>query len=95
MGRDNRSVDEHGRRVTQPLRAAWRDFQQGHATLLDLSRTAEQAAESLDNANGEIRRLLAAAWADLEYAFHSTERENHPAEARRILEPILNRMGPE
>lgn len=74
LGRDDRFVDEHGRRVTQPLRETWRDFQQGQATLLDLSRTAEQAAAALDHANAEILRLLTSAWGDLEYAYYSTER---------------------
>ena len=91
---DDLYVDEHGRRVTQAFRDTWHDFQQGRATLLDLSRTAEQAAGALDHSNAELLRLLDSAWRDLEYAYHANEREAHAAEAGRILEPILALLTP-
>jgi hypothetical protein len=92
---DDPYVDEHGRRVTQAFRDTWRELQQGRATLLDLSRTAEQAAGALDHSDAELLRLLNSAWGDLEYVYHANEREDHAAEARRILEPILALMDSE
>jgi hypothetical protein len=85
-------MDDHARRVCAPLLAAWADFEQGHATLLDLSRLAEQASEALDNSSGSLPRDLGEAAAELEYAFHTSEREDHPTAGRRILRPLLDRI---
>lgn len=86
-------VDDHAERVTRPLAQAWSDFQSGQASLLDLSRRAEQAASALDNANALLIELLAAAAHDLEYAYFTSERAAHDAEARRILRPVLAIVG--
>lgn len=40
-------MDDHARRICAPLVAAWADFESGRATLLDLARLAEQAANLL------------------------------------------------
>ena len=50
---------------------AWSDFEDGRATLLDLSRVAEQASTALDNAGAHLPQLLAKAAGDLEYAYHT------------------------
>ena len=83
-------MDDHARRVCAPLKEAWVDFEAGRASLLDLSRLAEQAANALDNANAPLPGLLATAASDLEYAYYVNERENHRPEGRRILGPALS-----
>ena len=93
--RDHRRVDEHAHRVTQPVRDTWDDFQAGHASLLDLSRTAEQAAAALDHSNAELLRALGSACGDLEYAYYTNEREEHLAVGHRIMRPVLAAMAEE
>jgi hypothetical protein len=85
-------VNEHARRVCSPLLASWADFQRGQATLLDLSRLAEQASEALDNASAPLPGALRDAASDLEYAYFSTERREHVEAGRRILGPLLADM---
>ena len=82
-------MDDHARRICAPLVAAWADFESDRATLLDLARLAEQAANALDNANAPLPRLLATAASDLEYGYHANEREEHLLVGRRIMEPVL------
>ena len=87
-------MDEHARRVCAPLLATWTDFEQGRATLLDVSRLAEQASDALDNASAPLPQELREAAADLEYAHHASEREEHLSAGRRILGPLLTSMEP-
>lgn len=82
-------MDEHAKRICAPLLDAWDDFEQGRATLLVLSRLAEQASEALDNASAPLPQELRGAAADLEYAHYANEREEHPSAGRRILGPLL------
>jgi hypothetical protein len=86
-------MDEHARRVCAPLLASWDAFQQGQATLLDLSRLAEQASDALDNSNAPLPAALREAAADLEYAYHASEREEHASAGRRLLGPLLAEMS--
>lgn len=67
----------------------FRKSEQGRATLLVLSRLAEQASEALDNASAPLPQELRGAAADLEYAHYANEREEHPSAGRRILGPLL------
>jgi hypothetical protein len=83
-------VDDHARRVAQPLADAWGEFQDGRASLLDLSRRAEQAAVTLDNSAAPLKELLARAAGDLEYAHFTSLQEEHEAEGHRILRPVLD-----
>ena len=85
-------MDDHARRVCAPLRQGWADFESGRATLLDLSRLAEQASNALDNANAPLPRLLATAASDLEYASYTNERDDHLSVGQRILGPVLSEM---
>jgi len=85
-------MDEHARRLCAPLLASWADFEQGRATLLDVSRLAEQASDGLDNASAPLPRQLHEAAADLEHAYFASEREEHLSAGRRILGPLLTRM---
>ncbi|WP_181312950.1 hypothetical protein [Nocardioides campestrisoli] len=82
-------MDEHAKRVYAPLLDAWDDFEQGRATLLDLSRLTEQASEALDNASAPLPQELREAAADLEYAHYANDREEHLSAGRRILGPLL------
>lgn len=41
--------------IWAPLLASRADFEQGRATVLDVSRLAEQAADAVDNANARYR----------------------------------------
>ena len=68
-------MEEHVRRVTQPLLNAWRAFETGDETvsLLDRSRLCHQAAGAMDNSVHGIPIVLDRAFSDLEYAYHSTE----------------------
>ncbi len=93
--RDDQRVDEHAQRVTQPLRDTWADFQAGRSTLLDLSRTAEQAAAALDHTNADLLGVLESAWGDLEYAYYTHEREEHLAVGTWMMRPILDAMDEE
>ncbi len=86
-------MDEHAQRVCAPLLASWDAFEQGEATLLDLSRLVEQASEALDNASAPLPQRLREAAADLEYAYHASEREDHLSEGKRILGPVFPQMG--
>jgi len=86
-------VDNHALRVTQPLRDAWTLFLAGEASLLDLSRLAEQAANALDHSNAELLEALRPAVGDLEYCYYARESDEHRAEAERIMGPILDRLG--
>jgi hypothetical protein len=81
-------MDDHARRVLLPFVEAWQDFQQGRATLLDLSRLAEQAASSLDNAS-DFPRLLGSLREDLESAYFTNEQEQHQDIGRRLVAPLL------
>lgn len=67
-------MDEHARRLCSLLLASWADFEQGRATLLDVSRRAEQASNALDNASAPLPQALHEAAADLEYAYFASER---------------------
>ena len=51
-------VEEHSRRIRRPLVDAWGDYERAQATLLDLSRLAEQASTALENANPPASRLI-------------------------------------
>ena len=86
-------MDEHAERVCRPLREAWAEFEQDRATLLDLSRLAEQASSALDNASAPLPQLLARAASDLEFANFTTEREEHFEKAKQILSPAFAVMG--
>ncbi len=86
-------MDDHARRVTRPFVEAWADFQEGRASLLDLSRRATQAASALDNASAPLPGMLSAAASDLEYAYFTTEREDHLREAHPIVDPLMAVMG--
>jgi hypothetical protein len=68
---------------------AWSDFMVGNATLLDLSRLAEQAYSALDNASAPLPLLLHRAAGDLEYAHFTVEREDHQQAAQDIMAPVL------
>lgn len=85
-------MDDHARRVCAPLRDGWADFEEGHATLLDLSRLAGQAADALDNSSTPLPRELAAAASDLEYAYFTNERETHLEVGRRILGSVMSHI---
>lgn len=74
-------MGDHAQRVCAPLVGAWTDFQEGRASLLDLSRLADQASRALDNANAAT---------DLEYAFYANESEKHLRVGRRILGPAMS-----
>jgi hypothetical protein len=87
-------VDEHAYRVTHPLRDTWANSKAGQATLLDLSRTTEQAA-TLDHANADLLGVLRSAWGDLEYAYFTHEREEHLAVGTQIMRPVLAAMDEE
>ncbi|MGZ5370866.1 hypothetical protein [Aeromicrobium sp.] len=86
-------MDEYVRRMTQPLADAWAEFNEGRASLLDLSRLAEQASGALDNSEPDLPGLLATAASDLEYAYFANEREHHLKLAQPIMNPILARLG--
>lgn len=86
-------MDEHARRVCAPLLASWDDFQHGWATLLDLSRLAEQASDALDNANAPLPQALRQAAADLESAYHTREREEHLSAGMQLLKPLLAQIS--
>lgn len=90
-------MDEHVRRVTEPLLDAWAAFVAGDeaVSLLDLSRLCEQAANALDNSVHGIPIVLDRAFSDLEYAYHATERHEHLSEGRRILEPVIAAFEPD
>jgi hypothetical protein len=77
-------VDDHAKRVCQPLIDAWGDLNRGEATLLDLSRLAEQASTALDNASA-LPQLLAGAAGDLDYAYYATAAAEHEEAAHCIL----------
>ncbi len=85
-------MDDHARRVCAPLKDGWTDFEAGRATLLDLSRLAEQAAGALDNSNAPLPRLLATTASDLESAYFTNERETHQEVGRRILAPVMTEI---
>ena len=85
-------MDEHAERITRPLREVWTDFQHGKASLLDLSRTAHQAAAALDHSNAELLKQLEAADGALEHAYCASEREDHYGMAASIMAPILAAM---
>jgi hypothetical protein len=85
-------VDDHAKRVCQPLIDAWDDFGRGHASVLDLSRLAQQASDALDNSSAPLPQLLAKAASDLEFAYFATEPNNHDEEARRILSTAFSAM---
>jgi hypothetical protein len=55
----------------------------------------KQAADALDHGNAQLLQLLESVWGTLEYAYFATEYEEHPAEARRITEPILAAVNTE
>lgn len=82
-------MDDHARRVSRPFVEAWHEFEQGRATLLDLSRLAEHTASGLDNASAPLPRLLAAAGSDREYAYHANEQEDHELVGRRIIALLM------
>ncbi len=82
-------MDDHARRVLAPLREAWTAFENGTASLLDLSRLAEQAAGALDNASASLPQLLRKISSDLEFASYTNDQENHLQVGRRIFEPVL------
>ena len=81
-------TDEHAERVCRPLREAWAEFEQDPATLLDLSRLAEEASNALDNASAPLPQLLARAASDLDFASFVTEREEYFEKAKRIMRSL-------
>ena len=86
-------MDEHTRRVCEPLKRGWAEFQNDAAGLLDLARRAEQAADALDNESAPLSTLLRTAASDLEYAYYATEREEHAHAGQRIMRPVLTEMA--
>lgn len=90
-------MDPQVRRVTKPLRDAWRAFNSGDesVSLLDLARLCQQASGALDNTVHGIPIALDRAFSDLEYAYHATERPDHLSEGRRILEPVIESLEPD
>lgn len=86
-------VDEHTRRVCEPLKRGWAEFQNEAASLLDLARRAEQAADALDNESAPLPALLRTAASDLEYASYAAEREEHARAGQRIMRPVLAEMA--
>ena len=88
-------MDGHVERVTRPLVESFNELRAGNAvSLLDLSRLAEQASTALDNSVQGIPIVLTRAAADLEYAYHSTERAEHSRLATKILEPVIASLDP-
>ena len=85
-------MDEHVERVCAPVLRTWADFVAGRATLLDISRVGQQAADALDNSRAPVPRLLAEDASDLEYAFHTKEAEDHLDVGRRLMQPVLARL---
>ena len=83
-------MNEHARRVCEPLLHCWGDFIDGRATLGDLSRLAGQARRALDSSVEPLPDLL---WtAELEWRAIRDDpagRETDVAEARLYLDPIL------
>lgn len=84
-------MDRHVQRVVNPFLDAWTRFKADDASvsLLDLSRLCEQAAGALDNTVHNIPIVLGRAAADLEFAYHATDRAQHLSEALRILDPVV------
>ncbi len=85
-------MDDHARRVLAPLMQVWNAFENDAASLLDLSRLAEQASVALDNATAPLPQLLRTAASDLEFAYYANEQEDHLRIGRQILEPVLSEL---
>jgi hypothetical protein len=82
-------MNEHARRVCEPLLRCWGDYIDGRATLDDLSRLAAQARNALDSSVEPLPDLLWAAqleWLDME---DPAGRDIDVSDVRRYLDPIL------
>jgi hypothetical protein len=76
-------VDEYNERLTQPLRDVWLDYPAGRASVLDLSRVAEQVLAHLDHAHAPLLDMLRAAESSLEAAWWGSADDD---ERRRTAE---------
>ncbi|WP_374455698.1 hypothetical protein [Nocardioides sp.] len=80
-------MDDHARRVCEPLLRGWDDFVAARASLGDLARLAQQARLALDSSVEPLPGLL---WtAELEWLSLDDEQETNEATARRYFDPIV------
>lgn len=82
-------MNEHARRVCEPLLHCWRDFISGRATLDDLSRHAGQARHALDASVEPLPDLVWTAQLEWLAMQDPAGRESDVAEVRLYLDPIL------
>ncbi len=83
-------MDEYNERLTQPLRAVWAEYQAAQATLLDLSRAAEQVLGHLDHTHAPLLDMLRVAESSLESVWWgSLDKEDREQAAERYYRPIL------
>jgi hypothetical protein len=82
-------MDEHAKRVCSPLLGVWSEFENESASLLDLSRLAEQASDALDGASAPLPQMLRTAASELESAYYTNQQEAHLQLGRRILGPVI------
>lgn len=87
--RYSRVMDQHARRVCEPLLRCWEDFIDGQATLGDLSRLAGQARHALDSSVEPLPELLWTAELEWRAMQDPAGRETDVAEVRLYLDPIL------
>lgn len=84
-------MDEFNERLTQPLREVWAEYQVGHATLLDLSRVAEQVLAHLDRTHAPLLEMLRTAESSLESVWWgSLDEEDRKQAAERYYGPMLS-----
>ena len=81
-------MNDHARRVCEPLLDCWGDFNDGRATLGDLSRLAGQARHALDSSAEPLPDLLWTAQLEWLAMQDPAGRDVDVAEVRRYLDPI-------
>lgn len=82
-------MNDHARRVCEPLIHCWGDFIDGRATLDDLSRPAGQARHALDSSVEPLPDLLWTAQHEWLAMQDPAGRDIDVAEVRLYLDPIL------
>jgi hypothetical protein len=83
--RDDRSVDDHARRVVLPVLEALARYEAGLASVADLQASAAGAAGALDNASAALRAALMRLDSDLEMVRFATP----AAEERAAVETAV------
>jgi hypothetical protein len=82
-------MNEHARRICEPLLRCWDDYIDGSATLDDLSRLAGQAQLALDSSVEPLPDLLFTARLEWLAMQDPAGRDIDVSEVRLYLDPIL------